>query len=86
MAANAKSAVFKVGDFEFNILHVRLYSTHSKDHLLHYCANSRVVKSEKLIQLVLLGAQSHNPVTNARVGGNAMPYFGLWPSPRQAFF
>jgi hypothetical protein len=48
MAANAKSVPFKVEDADFSILHVRLYSTHIKDHLLHYCANNRVVKSEKL--------------------------------------
>ncbi len=48
MAANAKSVPFKVSDLTFNILHVKLYSTHIKDHLLHYCANNRVVKSEKL--------------------------------------
>jgi hypothetical protein len=48
MAANAKSTPFEVENVSFNILHVRLYSTHIKDHLLHYCANNRVVKSEKL--------------------------------------
>jgi hypothetical protein len=48
MAANAKSVPFKVADVDFLILHVRLYSTHIKEHLLHYCANNRVVKSDRL--------------------------------------
>ena len=48
MAANAKSIPFKAEGVTFNILHVKLYSSHIKDHLLHYCANNRVVKSEKL--------------------------------------
>jgi hypothetical protein len=48
MAANAKSTPFKAEGVPFNILHVKLYSSHIKDHLLHYCANNRVVKSEKL--------------------------------------
>lgn len=48
MAANAKSTPFDAEGVHFNILHVKLYSTHIKDHLLHYCANNRVVKSEKL--------------------------------------
>lgn len=48
MAANASNVRFKLGDVASNIVHVRLYATHIKDHLLHYCASSRVVKSERL--------------------------------------
>lgn len=48
MAQNAKTASFAVADRQFRILHVRLYSTHIKDHQLHYCANSRAVKSDKI--------------------------------------
>lgn len=48
MAANSKVVSFKVGDAKFNILHVRLYSSHIKDHQLHYCANNRAVKADKL--------------------------------------
>lgn len=36
-------------DYTFHIIHVRLRTTHESDHLLHFCANSRVVKSEKVI-------------------------------------
>ncbi len=34
---------------DFDVLHVRLYSSHVKDHQLHFCADSRVVNSEKLL-------------------------------------
>lgn len=33
----------------FSILHIRLHSRHELDHLVHYCANSRVVLSEKIM-------------------------------------
>ena len=48
MAAKSGTTEFNVGDANFCILHVRLYSPHIKDHLIHYCANDRVVTSEKL--------------------------------------
>lgn len=48
MAHNAKAVPFEIGGVGFSILHVRLYSSHIKDHLLHYCANNRVVKSERI--------------------------------------
>ena len=48
MQANSKPVKFKIKDVPFEIRHVRLYSTHIEEHLLHYCANSRVVKTEKL--------------------------------------
>lgn len=48
MVANSKSIRFAVGDAPFYMTHVRLYSAHAKEHLVHYCANDRVVKSEKL--------------------------------------
>jgi hypothetical protein len=34
---------------QFDVLHVRLRSFHIKDHQVHYCADSRVVKSEELL-------------------------------------
>ncbi len=48
MAANSTSVSFKVGKEKFAVLHVRLYSTHFKEHMVHYCAHNRVVKSERL--------------------------------------
>lgn len=48
MGENSRWDKFKAGGYEFSILHVRLYSSHIKDHQLHFCANNRVVKSEKL--------------------------------------
>jgi hypothetical protein len=48
MALNSKYVSFKLGKLDLKILHVRLYSTHIKEHLLHYCANNRVVKSDRL--------------------------------------
>lgn len=38
-----------VEDQHFYVLHVRLYSTHVRDHQVHFCADSRVVRSEKLL-------------------------------------
>jgi len=48
MAQKSKIVDFRLGDATFRILHVRLYSSHIKEHSLHYCANSRAVKSERL--------------------------------------
>lgn len=48
MVANSKSIPFDVGDQRLYMTHVRLYSAHVKDHMVHYCADDRVVKSEKL--------------------------------------
>lgn len=49
MSHNASGQKFKAGGYQFDILHVKLYSSHIKEHSLHFCANSRVVKSEKLL-------------------------------------
>jgi hypothetical protein len=49
MAAKAKPDQIKVQDHAFDILHVRLYTSHVADHVMHFCANNRVVRSEKLI-------------------------------------
>ena len=49
MGQNASSVPFKAGGNDFLILHVKLYSSHLKEHLLHFCANNRVVKSDKLM-------------------------------------
>jgi len=48
MSANAKPMKYKVRGVNFEILHVRLYSTHFEEHLIHYCADNRAVKAEKL--------------------------------------
>jgi|LGVF01.1.fsa_nt_gb hypothetical protein len=48
MATSSQSVRFNVDTFDFDILHVRLKSTHIKDHLVHFCADSRVVKTQKL--------------------------------------
>lgn len=48
MVANSKSQQFGVGTEQFDIIHVRLYSAHAREHLVHYCAHDRVVKSERL--------------------------------------
>lgn len=49
IASQSKPEQIKVEDKQFDVLHVRLYSPHFKDHQLHFCADSRVVKSEKLL-------------------------------------
>lgn len=38
-----------VNNNDLSVLHIRLYSSHVKDHQLHFCADNRVVKSEKLL-------------------------------------
>jgi hypothetical protein len=48
IAQNASHVPFKAGGNDFLILHVKLYSSHLKDHQLHFCANYRVVRSDKL--------------------------------------
>lgn len=48
MKANAKPSKYRVGTSTFEMLHVRLYTTHIDEHLVHYCANHRSVKTEKL--------------------------------------
>ena len=40
---------FKVRDNDFRILHIRLRSSHASEHLVHYCADERVVRSERLM-------------------------------------
>jgi hypothetical protein len=49
MATKSKPDQVLVEGHSFDVLHVRLYSAHATDHLIHFCANSRVVKSEKLL-------------------------------------
>ena len=48
MVAKSTPETVRVGEINFSVLHVRLSSTHIKDHVLHFCANHRVVRSEKL--------------------------------------
>lgn len=49
MAEYSTRQTVKVDGHDFHVLHVRLRSSHVSDHLLHFCADSRVVKSEKLL-------------------------------------
>ena len=48
MVTKSKADDFMVKENKFFIVHVRLYSSHAREHLVHYCAHDRVVKSEKL--------------------------------------
>lgn len=48
MSANAKPVKYKVRGVDFEMLHVRLYSAHIEEHFVHYCADHRAVKAEKL--------------------------------------
>jgi hypothetical protein len=48
MHTNTERCTISIGNFSFTVQHVRLYSAHIKEHQVHYCANSRVVKSYKL--------------------------------------
>jgi hypothetical protein len=49
MAEHSTRQRVSVEGHDFHVLHVRLHSYHVKDHLLHFCADSRVVRSEKLL-------------------------------------
>jgi hypothetical protein len=48
MVTKSKADDFVVKDQKFFVVHVRLYSSHAKEHLVHYCAHDRVVRTEKL--------------------------------------
>lgn len=48
MHASSQRIAFQTDGHTFSVLHVRLYSAHIDDHRVHFCANDRVVKSEKL--------------------------------------
>ncbi|MEZ5991363.1 MAG: hypothetical protein R3E76_03320 [Planctomycetota bacterium] len=39
---------FEVKERSFEITHIRLTSPHTKDHTMHFCANDRVVKTERV--------------------------------------
>jgi hypothetical protein len=65
MSQNASWTKFEAGGHQFEILHVKLYSSHLKDHLLHFCANNRVVKSERLMgRIPNLGRVLHDEAGN----------------------
>lgn len=49
MAVQSARDQVSVEGHSFDVLHVRLHSSHVKDHQFHFCADSRVVKSEKLL-------------------------------------
>lgn len=48
MASLSQRDQFTINGHEFRLLHVRLSRRHAAEHLVHFCANSRVVKSEDL--------------------------------------
>jgi hypothetical protein len=48
MAGKSERNRIMVEDHPLDVLHVRLHSLYGKDHQLYFCADSRVVKSEKL--------------------------------------
>jgi hypothetical protein len=48
IASQSARDTVKIEDTAFHVLHVRLYSTHVAEHHLSFCADSRVVKSERL--------------------------------------
>jgi hypothetical protein len=49
MASKITTQQFSINDKPFEILHVRLYSTHINEHRLYMCAHGRAVVSEKLV-------------------------------------
>jgi hypothetical protein len=48
MHANATTTPVEIHGIPHDLLHVRMYASHSKDHIVCYCANGRVVKEEKI--------------------------------------
>ena len=48
MVDKSEADSFDIDGNKFIATHVRLYASHASDHLAHYCANDRVVKSTKL--------------------------------------
>ena len=48
MLEKSETAHFNVKGQAFDMTHVRLYSSHAKEHQAHFCANDRVVQSRKL--------------------------------------
>jgi hypothetical protein len=48
MAGRSERNRISVEDHSLDVLHVRLHTLYGKDHQLYFCADSRVVKSEKL--------------------------------------
>lgn len=48
MDANATTAQVKIEGIPHDLIHVRMYGSHSKEHIVCYCANGRVVKEEKI--------------------------------------
>ena len=49
MASRITKGQFTVKEKPFEILHVRLYSTHMSEHRLYLCAHGRAVRSDKLV-------------------------------------
>jgi hypothetical protein len=49
MAAVSSRRTVSVEGHDLSVLHIRLSYQHAMDHLLHFCADNRVVKSEKLL-------------------------------------
>jgi len=49
LAEKGKTDCVDVHGHKLNVLHVRLFEAHGRDHRVYFCANHRVVKSEKLL-------------------------------------
>jgi len=49
MASQIDRKEFKIKDKPFQVLHVRLYSTHINEHHLYFCAHGRAVLPERLV-------------------------------------
>ena len=61
MAEKSVRDQISVDDQRLYVLHVRLHSPHIRDHQVHFCANGRAVKSEKLLgQLPNLARRLHD--------------------------
>lgn len=49
LAEKGKTDFVNIEGHQFNVLHVRLFEAHERDHRVYFCANHRVVKSERLL-------------------------------------
>jgi hypothetical protein len=52
LAEKGKADCVDVHGHQFNVLDVRLFEAHGRNHRVYFCANHRVVKSEKLLDRV----------------------------------
>ncbi len=49
LADKGKTDRVDVNGHQLDVLHVRLFESHGREHMVYFCANHRVVKSEKLL-------------------------------------